>query len=165
MLWTVLTIIWRNGLILPLPLISVAYAPALILIVYVTFNVVQFICWKCKIQPDKKYALWEIQDNKCASYFIAFLGIFLSFRLDAIKFSRTGHSQRLSARLSSPSKFKHYSVLAIFGIFLNATCILASVYLSYLQGSLNYLFFNCLEVTILSVVMIVLSIVMLCVPR
>jgi len=164
-LWTILTLLWRNSLTSPLPLVSVAYAPLLILIIYSAFNVLQLLCWKCIIQPDKKYFLWEKQDNKCTSVSLALLGLFLSYRLDALVFSKTGHSQRLSARLTSPGKFKHFSVLAVLGMFISAGSILASVYISYLQTSLTYLFFNCLEVAILSVVMIVLSIVMLCVPR
>jgi hypothetical protein len=164
-LWTILTLLWRSGLNYDLPIVSVAYAPVLVLIAYGVFNAVQLICWKCVVQPDKKYALWEKQDNKCASVSLAVLGLFLSFRLDALVFSKTGHSQRLSARLTSPGKFKHYSVLGVLSFFISAASILCSVYISYLQSSLTYLFFNCLEVAILSVVMIILSIVMLCVPR
>ena len=83
-------------------MISVAYAPPLILIGYGVLNIVELICWRCVIASDRKYKLWEKQDNKCSSVFIAVLGLFLSFRLDAFKYSRTAHSPRLSARLSDP---------------------------------------------------------------
>ena len=164
-LWMYLCMVWNDNITYPLPLVSVVYAPALILVGYGILNLTQFVCWKCIIDTDRKYTLWTKQDNKCASNFIAFIGIFLSFRLDALKFSKTAHSYRLSARLSTPDLFLHYSVLAIISIFLNASSIIAAIYISYLQSSLNYLFFTCLEVTIVSLLMIILSIVMLCVPK
>ena len=83
-------------------MISVAYVPPLILIAYGGLNITEFICWRYSIASDRKYKLWEKQDNKCSSIFIAILGLFLSFRLDAFKYSRTAHSPRLSARLSDP---------------------------------------------------------------
>ena len=139
-----MTIYWNANIPEPLPLISVAYAPSLILSAYGILNMVQLVCWRCVIVGDRKYRLWEKQDNRCASVFIAILGLFLSFRLDAFKYSRTAHSPRFSARLSSPELFKHYSVLALIGMFLNAGSILAAVYLSSIQDTLNYLFFTCL---------------------
>ena len=70
----------------------------------------------------------------------------------------------MSAKLSSADKFVHYKVLAILGLLINAGSILVAAYISYLQSSMNYLFFSCLEVAILSVLMIVFAIALLCVP-
>lgn len=88
-----------------------------------------------------------------------------SFRLDALKFSRTGHNPHLSARVASPDVFKHYSVLAVLSLGLSAISMVVSVYVSYLQTSLNYLFFTGFEVAIIAIIMMVLSIAMLCVSR
>jgi hypothetical protein len=105
-----------------------------------------------------------MQDNRCASVSLWILGFLLSFRLDALKYSRTAHSERLSAKLSTADRFRHYTVLAILGIAINACSILVAAYISYLQSSMNYLFFSCLEVAIVSVLMIVFAIALLCVP-
>ena len=133
-MWTVLTLLWNANIKYTLPLVSVAYATILILIAYGILNITQFVLWNCRISNDRKYKLWEKQDNRCASITIAILGIFLSYRFDSLKFSKTGHSQRLSARLSNPEVFKHYSILAVVGMFINACSILVSVYISYLQS-------------------------------
>lgn len=101
-LWTLLSAFWSLGLQAPLPYENVVYAPVLIGSVYVIFNVLQFVLWNVRVKVDKKYRLWEKQDNRCASLSIAVVSLFCSFRLDALKFSRTGHNPRLSARLSSP---------------------------------------------------------------
>ena len=66
----------------------------------------------------------------------------------------------MSAKLSSADKFVHYKVLAILGLLINVGSILVAAYISYLQSSMNYLFFSCLEVAILSVLMIVFAIAM-----
>lgn len=164
-MWTTLALLWNANVVYPLPMVSVVYATILIVIGYGVMNGVQFVCWLCRIERDKKYRQWERQNNRCASVLIAVLSLLFSFRLDAIKFSKTGHSERLSARLQSPEVFAHYSVLAIIAILINAASIVVSVYILYLQSSLNYLFFSCIEVAIVSVLMLTLSIVMLCIPR
>lgn len=43
--------------------------------------------------------------------------------------------------------------------------ILASTYISYMQVSLNYLFFTGVEVAVIAIIMIVLSSAVLCVSR
>jgi hypothetical protein len=164
-LWAVLAQLWNAARTYPLPLGSVAWAPVAILVGYGLLNVAQWLSWKCVVSQDRKYRLWEKQDNKCASASLAGLSLLLSFRLDSLVFSRTAHSQRLSARVSSPEVFRPYSALAIAGMLMNGCCIVAAGYLSYLQTSLTYLFFSCLEVAILSVIMLVLAVAMLCVPK
>lgn len=164
-MWTSLALLWNANIAFPSSFVSAVYATVLVLLAYFTLNVVQLVCWKCKIASDRQYKLWEKQDNRFASLLIAILALLFSYRLDALKFSRTGHSPRLSARLSSPDLFRHYTVLAVFGMFINACSILVSVYISSLQSETNYLFFSCLEVAIVSVLMIILSIVMLCIPK
>ena len=57
-LWAGLTLYWNYNIPTPLPLISVAYAPALILAAYGALNLTQFICWRCIIASDRKYKLW-----------------------------------------------------------------------------------------------------------
>jgi hypothetical protein len=52
--------------------------------------------------------------------------------------------------------FKHYSVLAMVGMLINGMSIVVSVYVLYLQSSLNYLFFSCIEVAIVAVLMMTL---------
>jgi hypothetical protein len=131
---------------------------------YFLINIIQWILWLCRIASDKKYKQWEIQDNRCASKTVWLFSLILSFRLDTIRFSRTAHSERLSARLESTDKFKHYTVLAILGILINLCSILVAAYVFYLQSTMNYLFFSCIEVAIMSVLMIIFSIAMLCVP-
>jgi len=163
-LWTVLALLWNANIAYPLPMISVVYGTALILIGYGLMNVVEAIVWRVRIATDRKYRQWELQDNRCASVGVWFLSIILSFRLDTLKYSRTAHSERLSARLSSTDKFRHYTVMAILGILINSCSILVAAYISYLQNSMNYLFFSCLEVAILSVFMIIFAIALLCVP-
>lgn len=101
-LWTLLSVFWNLGNSSPLPYGSVVYAPVLIGCVYVCLNVVQFVLWSRKVQGDRQYRLWEKQDNRCASLSIAIVSLFLSFRLDALKFSKTAHDPHLSARLSAP---------------------------------------------------------------
>jgi hypothetical protein len=61
--------------------------------------------------------------------------------------------------------FKHYSILALISLLLSAASILVSVYISYMQTSLNYLFFTGIEVAVIAIIMIVLSVAMLCVSR
>lgn len=143
-MWTALALLWNANIPFPSPFPSVVYATVLILIVYSVLNVVQFIFWQYKIASDRQYKLWEKQDNRFASLFIAILGIVLSFRLDALKFSRTGNSPRLSARLSSPDLFGHYSILAMLGIVVNVCSIVVAVYVFSIQSEANYLFFSCL---------------------
>lgn len=130
------------------------------------FNIVEFILWKVRISADKKYRLWEKQDNRCSSVIIAIIALFLSFRFDTLKYSKVGHKYQLSARLTTPEAFSHYSALAVLAIFLiSLSSLVVSIYISSLQTSLNYLFFTGLEVTIIAVIMLVMSIAMLCVPK
>lgn len=149
----------------PLPYESVVYAPVIIGGVYIFFNVLQFILWNKRIAADRQYKLWEKQDNRCASLSIAIVSLVFSFRLDTLKFSRTAHNPHLSARLTSPEMFRHYSVLAILSLMLSAVTILVSVYISYLQTSLNYLFFTGIEIAVIAIIMILLSVAVLCVSK
>jgi hypothetical protein len=55
--------------------------------------------------------------------------------------------------------------LALLSLLLSAVSILVSVYISYMQTSLNYLFFTGIEVAVIAIIMIVLSVAMLCVSR
>lgn len=61
--------------------------------------------------------------------------------------------------------FRHYWVLALLSIILSALSILSSIYISYMQTSLNYLFFTGVEVAVIAIIMIVLSSAVLCVSR
>jgi hypothetical protein len=101
-LWTLLSVFWNLGLQQPLSYANVVFATVLICSTYVILNIVQFVLWNKRIQADRQYRLWEKQDNRCASLSIAIASLFFSFRLDALKFSKTGHNPHLSARLSSP---------------------------------------------------------------
>jgi hypothetical protein len=164
-LWATLAMLWNANVLEPLAFPSSPHATVLIVIVYFLLNVLQLILWRSRIVPDRQHRLWERQDNRCSSNALAFFSLLLSYRLDVLRFSRTGHSPKLSARLSSGSVFLHYSVLAVFGVFVNAGSVVVSVYLSSIQGEHNYLFFCCLEVAIIGVLMLVLAIVMLCIPK
>lgn len=53
----------------------------------------------------------------------------------------------------------------MLSLFLSSAIILVSVYISYLQTSMNYLFFTGIEIAVISIIMIIFSIAMLCVSR
>jgi hypothetical protein len=53
----------------------------------------------------------------------------------------------------------------LLSLALSAVTILVSIYISYLQTSLNYLFFTGIEVIVIAIIMVVLSVAMLCVSR
>jgi uncharacterized membrane protein len=55
--------------------------------------------------------------------------------------------------------------LALLSLALSAVIILVSVYISYMQTSMNYLFFTGIEIAMISIIMIVFSIAMLCVSK
>ena len=57
-LWATLSLLWNANVKYPLPLVSVAYGPVLILIAYGLLNIVQLVLWKCIIANDRKYKLW-----------------------------------------------------------------------------------------------------------
>lgn len=163
-LWTVLAVLTNAASSAPYPLASVINSPLLVIALYFCFNLAQLLCWASRIAVDRKYRLWEKQDNRCASVAVAVASFCLSFRFSAICFSQVGHAAAFSARLSGESVFRHYSILALLSLLLSAATILSSIYISYLQTSLNFLFFTGLEVAILAVLMSVLSLVLFCVP-
>lgn len=98
-MWVTLALIWNANVVYPLPMVSVVYGGVLVVIGYGIMNVVQFMFWVFRIGRDRKYRQWEKQNNRCVSVLIAVLSLLFSYRLDAIKYSKTGHSERLSARL------------------------------------------------------------------
>jgi hypothetical protein len=163
-LWTVLAVLTNAASPAPSPLASVINSPLLVLALYFSFNTAQLVCWATRVAVDRKYRLWEKQDNRSASVAVAVASFCLSFRFSAISFSQVGHAPAFSARLSGESVFRHYPVLAVLSLLLSAGTILSSIYISYLQTSLNFLFFTGLEVAILAVLMSVLSLVLFCVP-
>ena len=157
-MWTILTILWNINIVEPYPLVSVVYATVVVVAGYVVMNLVGFLCFCCVISKDKKYRQWQQQDNKCSSYTITILSLIFSFRLNCLKYSKTGHSPHLSARLSTPTLFLPHNILALTSILLSSFTILISVYITTFQTELNYLFFSCLEVAIISIIMIIMSI-------
>ena len=87
-----LALLWNANVAYPLPLVSVVYGTALVMIGYGLMNVVQGVLWRVRIAGDRKYRQWELQDNRCASVALWLLALLMSFRLDTLKYSRTAHS-------------------------------------------------------------------------
>lgn len=134
--------------------------------VYVLFNFVGFILHLCLIRGDRKYQVWEKQDNCCCSTITLMVSTTVSFRFALIQYSRLGHLESFSAVLSSDRKLLPYNVLAICSIvFICIPNIVFSAWVCYLQSTMNYLFFTSIENGLMAVLIIVFVIAQLIAPK
>lgn len=117
-------------------------------------------------RKDRKFIVWEKQDNKVASIIVTIIAFIFSFRFIMLKYSKLGELHHFSATLSHDSKLSHQNILAYFSILLiSIPAIIISAWIAYLQKSLNYLFFTSIEVSVVSVIMIILSIIQSLSPK
>lgn len=134
--------------------------------VYFGFNVLGFLLYIYITRKDRKFIVWEKQDNKVASIIVTIIAFIFSFRFIMLKYSKLGELHHFSATLSHDSKLSHQSILAYFSILLiSIPAIIISAWIAYLQKSLNYLFFTSIEVSVVSVIMIILSIIQSLSPK
>lgn len=74
------------------PVVSIVNAPVLILAVYMLLNTLSAIFWARIMRHDRKYAMWENQDNKSSSFSIAVISFVFSYRFELICFSKLVHA-------------------------------------------------------------------------
>ena len=134
-------------------------AATILCFVYVCFNILGFVLYLAITRNDRKYRVWEKQDNRCASIIVTIVALLLTFRFSLLKYSKLGHLQKFSATLAADSRLTHENLLAYLSILcISIPAIAISGWISYLQTTQNYLFFTSMEVTILEVIMIIISI-------
>ena len=134
--------------------------------IYIIFNILSFILFLALVRNDRKHRQWEAQDNKCSSVVITCIAFLLSFRFSLLKYSRLAHFQAFSATLSNDNRLSHYNGMGVAGIILiNLPNVAISAWVAYLQTKMNYLFFTCIENSVISVIMIVICIAQLLTPK
>ena len=141
-------------------------AAIVICFIYCAINILAFFFYLCIIRKDRKYRVWEKQDNLCASLAITFVALLISFRFGVLKYSKLAHSQKFSATVASDSKISHYNLFAYVSIgIISVPAIVVSAWISYLQTTMNYLFFTSMEVTVFCIIMIIVSILQSLTPK
>ena len=86
--------------------------------IYVCLNIIGFILYIKITKNDKKFRVWEKQDNKFVSILVSIIGLILSFRFSMLKYSKLGHLQKFSATLSHDSKLNHENIMSYISIGL-----------------------------------------------
>jgi hypothetical protein len=134
--------------------------------IYVCLNIIGFILYIKITKNDKKFRVWEKQDNKFVSILVSIIGLILSFRFSMLKYSKLGHLQKFSATLSHDSKLNHENIMSYISIgLISIPTVVIAAWTSYLQNKMNYLFFTSLEIAVISVIMIILSIIQSLSPK
>ena len=141
-------------------------AALVLCLTYCCLNVLGFFLFLFLVRRDRKYRVWEKQDNLCSSITITVVALLVSFRFGLLKYSKLGNLQRFSATLAADSKITHENILAYLSIgIISVPAIAISGWISYLQVTMNYLFFTSMEVTILSIMMVIISILQTFTPK
>lgn len=97
-LWTLLAVLtsWVN---LEETLVNWYFATLLIVAVYAGFNVLAFVGVFCVLKGDRRFSLWERQDNRSGSIVVSLVSLIVTFRFYMIKFSKLGNREIFSATL------------------------------------------------------------------